>query len=341
MLIYCIIILLTYVPFVYTSDKVNHLIEDLYRALNNYNYSAVERILTDYPLLNVSRPVRGKTLLNTAVAHSNARVVCMLTNHAVRNGMDEITYINQADAHGNTPLHIACRTGQYVLARALLQKGAAADACNEEGKVPLHLAAERPYSKLCNVVAQYTNNIDTQDGAGITPLLYAIMNSYSKNVTILLEHEASVTACDHEGNSPLHHAAENMKSVQLLLGHEANPNATNKLQLTPLHVAASYGNKAVVQELIPVANINAQDKNGTTPLLFSILFNYKDIALNLLHHNADPNIAPYKGHTPLHTAIRFLPAIVPDMIEYGAYLSLTQYHGVTRPKKSSKIITHI
>ena len=44
------------------------------------------------------------------------------------------------DDHGFTPLHWACREGQYVVFEMLMARGARVSARNDGGDTPLHLA---------------------------------------------------------------------------------------------------------------------------------------------------------------------------------------------------------
>ena len=50
----------------------------------------------------------------------------------------------------------------------------------------------------------------------------------------------------------------------------ANPNAPNKLGDTPIHCAAYYGHTEIVKILAPLTNNhNAPDVNGMTPIMWA------------------------------------------------------------------------
>ena len=92
----------------------------------------------------------------------------------------------------------------------------------------------------------------------------------------------------------------------------------------PLHGAAYSGNSEVVRVLIEysVADINARDSGGSTPLLLaSEGHNFKDgsgLRL-LLEHGADINVQNHFGRTPLHRAsFRGALEVVRLLLEHGA-----------------------
>jgi len=82
------------------------------------------------------------------------------------------------------------------------------------------------------------------------------------------------------------------------LASAPNPNAD-----TPLHLAASSGNKSLVELLLAShADVNAKDANGATPLHNAAFAGHKDVAELLLANKADAGAADFKGSTPLHKA---------------------------------------
>jgi ankyrin repeat protein len=87
-----------------------------------------------------------------------------------------------------------------------------------------------------------------------------------------------------------------------------------------LHQAAGDGNLTKLrQQLAGGARIDAQDAEGSTPLLHAILQHERGAALFLLDAKADPNIATHKGWTPLHEAVDNMdPELVAALLEHGA-----------------------
>jgi ankyrin repeat protein len=90
--------------------------------------------------------------------------------------------------------------------------------------------------------------------------------------------------------------------AQLLINNGANVNAQNKDGNTPLHKASEHGNTEVAKLLIENgANVNAQDKNGLTPLHVAIRY-FTEIALLLINKGASLFAKTIKGLHPLDLA---------------------------------------
>lgn len=57
--------------------------------------------------------------------------------------------MNEPNAYGNTPLHVACYNGQDVVVNELIDSGANVNQMNEKGFTPLHFAAASTHGALC------------------------------------------------------------------------------------------------------------------------------------------------------------------------------------------------
>ena len=71
---------------------------------------------------------------------------------------------------------------------------------------------------------------------------------------------------------------------------------------TALHLASWSNKKYVVELLKNVADINAQNKDGTTPLHHAARWNSTEAISVLLQHGASTNIKNNKGRTPYDVA---------------------------------------
>lgn len=57
--------------------------------------------------------------------------------------------INEPNAYGNTPLHVACYNGQDVVVNELIECGAKVNRVNDKGFTPLHFTAASRHGALC------------------------------------------------------------------------------------------------------------------------------------------------------------------------------------------------
>jgi ankyrin repeat protein len=111
-------------------------------------------------------------------------------------------------------------------------------------------------------------------------------------VQLLLDHNADVYAHDNDGDTSLHESAGHghPEITQMLLDRGAEVNFQNKNGSTPLlRVAQSWGGKKsnlqVVQLLLDhVADVHAHDHNGKTPF---------DVAFDLGKHEILPLLSPH------------------------------------------------
>lgn len=74
--------------------------------------------------------------------------------------------------------------------------------------------------------------------------------------------------------------------------------------MTPLQLAAFYGSKKGVAELLLAnkADVNIRDDFGRTALHHAALFDRMEIAVLLVNAGADVNAKDHAGYTPLHYA---------------------------------------
>ncbi|MBI5421749.1 ankyrin repeat domain-containing protein [Candidatus Peregrinibacteria bacterium] len=143
---------------------------------------------------------------------------------AVRDGdMDKLLYsirqgadVNARDADRQTPLAIACRTGNAPLVKALLEKGA-----NPNGKsgellhTPLMEAAMQGRYNLIRVLIRHKAEINAVDVDCRTALMFAAMKGNPKTVMMLLLAKPDVSLRDEQGKCALDHA-KGEEAIQLI-----------------------------------------------------------------------------------------------------------------------------
>jgi ankyrin repeat protein len=102
----------------------------------------------------------------------------------LQNGAD--IYINAADRHGNTPLHIAIQVGNYEVAFELIAQKADISAKNKLGWQSIHLAIVQNHFEMVQTLLESGADVNAQQCSGWTPLHMAIFNR-NKPMIMLLE----------------------------------------------------------------------------------------------------------------------------------------------------------
>ena len=89
--------------------------------------------------------------------------------------VDQRLYVNTQDALGQTPLHLAARTGTLDAVEQLLLFGADASRVDRNGETPMHVAASCEASSKCNLIFEHLTRAELciQDNRGETVLHYA------------------------------------------------------------------------------------------------------------------------------------------------------------------------
>ena len=95
------------------------------------------------------------------------------------------------------------------------------------------------------------------------------------------------------------------KRTEMLLRLGANPNYRGgKFGDTAMTAAAIMGRREIVELLIAYqADVNIQDFDGGTPLIWATIGQHAELVQFLLDSGADPNIRENDGHTALQFAI--------------------------------------
>ena len=157
--------------------------------------------------------------------------------------------VDAVDHSRGTPLSLACRFGHAECISALLQAGAQKEGLGETYQVcALHCAAVHGGVDCINLLIEANAKVEHADTDGWTALHYAARFNNLEAVQRLLEAKADIHACDVMGWTPLHNAARNglVKGVECLLRHGAELRMENNHGETPLHVACRKGKVKVV-----------------------------------------------------------------------------------------------
>ena len=211
------------------------------------------------------------------------------------------------DRDGNSPLHHAARSSDPGVAALLRDAGAELDARNDEGVTPLGVACASGNWRLARFLLELGARPEVAEA--VPALLSAAGgdDDDASGVQLLLKHKARVDARDANGRSALHAAARagHAGIASALVEAGADARARDGDGRTPLLDAAEGGNPAVVDALHAAgAEIAAVDHEGRGALAFATLAELPSTATvrRLLELGADPRLAGLDGRTPVDIA---------------------------------------
>ena len=262
-----------------------------------------------------ARASAAESPLVTAIRNQDAQAVRSLLKQ-------QRALARQAEPDGTTPLHWAVRVNDLALVRALLQAGAT-HAANRYGTTPLELAAEMGNPRVIEALLEAGADAKGATVEGETVLMTASLTGNVEAMRLLLARGADPNAQESRfGETALmwtaseNHAA----AVRLLLEAGAKVDLAGKKMafarkvagqttlpvglMTPLMYAAREGAVAAAAALAEGgANLDIQDPDGTTAMIFAIMNGHYDVAAMLLEKGANPVLADSAGMAALYATV--------------------------------------
>ncbi|HTO82450.1 MAG TPA: ankyrin repeat domain-containing protein [Methylomirabilota bacterium] len=226
-------------------------------------------------------------------------------------------------AHGETPLHAAAHRADEAMARALLARGAPANAAiirpNHQfhGRTPLMHAAIRGSLPVVKLLLEAGADPFAKDVSGFTALGFAELGG--KRVANHLR--KVMNASPHALDIGLLDAARSgiTERVRMLIDRDGTTDDRDEHGRAPLHYAVMGGHTEVVRLLLERgAPPDARDKRGFTPL--ALIQDGPEIVKLLLQHGADPNADLGGWNTTLYLAMFQSPEILAPLIDAGGDL---------------------
>ncbi|KAK3710817.1 hypothetical protein LTR37_010041 [Vermiconidia calcicola] len=184
--------------------------------------------------------------LHLAIALPSAGVA--LSEHYLE---QEYHSINVRDKIGMTPLQWACRRGDIVAVKLLLQWEADVHLQDRRGRSALHHACRSGDASIVNLLLDAGCSVNLADAGGDTPIFY-VRGDAPDLIEILVSRGSDVSHCQNHGEAALHSAAR-------------------------------YGRSRIIKRLVRVgADINAMNVYGSTPIDVAIFCGQEQSALALL-----------------------------------------------------------
>jgi len=125
---------------------------------------------------------------------------------------------NKKNKFGETPLHIAAKSGQVETTKRLLKDGAELNILDHNGWQPLHEACNYGHTVVASLLIKHGADINnTENDEHITPLHDAASNGHFNVVKLLINNKASIDIKSEKGETAL-------ESLQVLIRCEKASN---------------------------------------------------------------------------------------------------------------------
>lgn len=233
--------------------------DDLYDAVSLSNVSRALTLLRSGADPNIHSPYDGP-LHQAARLGPPELVIALLESGA------DIELSGYGGAH---PLHAAALAGQKKIVSILLERGAKVDALDNVGRTPLmtFVSGEAPDIGTLKILLAAGADPNRADGSvHLFALDYAAMHGRADEAALLVAAGADVNAKDSlYGETALHYAITcshiahiSMRGsqgfVQFLIGHGADVNAQDRDGQTPLDYARDYApNNGLLRQILTAA----------------------------------------------------------------------------------------
>ena len=177
---------------------------------------------------------------------------------------------------------IAVKFGRNDCVKKILELGDNVNQVDAAGRSPLHLACWFNQSQCVQTILQYHPSINLQDNYGRTPLHISSWFGSVQNCTTLLDSGALINVTDKFGWTPLHFAVKHSKIdiVTLLLKYKADYNIPNIYRITQKDMAKD--NQELTKIFEDEDKHRAEDTNDDTRLENEFLEEHKKLKETIL-----------------------------------------------------------
>ncbi len=252
-------------------------------------------------------------------------------NKSLRKEEDDSPFPIRPDCY--TPLMVAIKYGQINIVKNLISKGATVDATVQNGITPLTYAARYGHTEIIMFLISKGYDID---GIALherhTPLTCAIGNQQRDTIQLLIQQGANVNKLGFLFPPLTKAILENdIETVKLLIANNADVNVRSDVfDETPLMYSSAKVERINITKFLIKngANVNAQNNDGETPLMYAANGGNISTVMYLLDHKAEVNIKSSVGNTALMYAAQVNnPAVVRYLLENGADVNIQNEYG--------------
>lgn len=226
------------------------------------------------PLLELLKKMLERKDLDVNIPNEHQQSILML---AAKAGDSELSVeilshsdvnVNAVDKYGSTALFYAAQSGNETVARVLAEKKGNMSHINNEGTNILMAAANGGNPEVVKYVLENSNiSINARDNNRNNALHYAINSNKVRTVELFARGEWREGIEKQSG-------ATRQNLIETLIGQGVDINAQNRDGRTPLIDAVLKGDNTTVQMLIEHgADINKADKYGNTALIYACFSN--------------------------------------------------------------------
>nr|XP_033721953.1 85/88 kDa calcium-independent phospholipase A2 isoform X3 [Tursiops truncatus] len=253
---------------------------------------------------------------------------------------------NRENEEGCTPLHLACRKGDWEILVELVQYcHAQMDVTDNNGETAFHYAVQSDNSQVLQLLGKNASaGVNQVNNQGLTPLHLACQLGKQEMVRVLLLCNARCNIMGPSGY-PIHMAmkfsqkgcAEMIVSMDSSQIHSKDP----RYGASPLHWAKTAEMACLL--LKRGCDVNSTSSVGNTALHVAVMRNRFDCVMALLTHGANAEARGEHGNTPLHLAVsKDNMEMVKALIVFGAEVDIPNDFGETPAfiaSKNSKLVT--
>lgn len=155
------------------------------------------------------------------------------------------TDMDQVDADGRRPLHVAAERGRYVITQMLVKSGADINAPDRDGHSPLHAALMSGRTQVADLLIKQGSEFDPDQ-----LLRQTVINGVADRdvIDLLLRQGADVNHLGEDGNSPLTLAIGRQQRVlvRLLVSRGADVNKPDASGRYPLQLANEVQDEDII-----------------------------------------------------------------------------------------------